>query len=51
MNQLGLSQNLLSHHLSVLVEVGLITVRQSIGDARRRYYTPNLEVPHLLSVW
>ncbi|HML24619.1 MAG TPA: metalloregulator ArsR/SmtB family transcription factor [Aggregatilinea sp.] len=51
MNEVGLSQNLLSHHLSVLVDVGLISVRQSIGDARRRYYIPNMEVPHLLSLW
>ena len=51
MNQLGLSQNLLSHHLSVLADVGLIAVRQSIGDARRRYYTPNLDIPRTLSGW
>ncbi len=51
MNQVGLSQNLLSHHLSVLVDVGLISVRQSIGDARRRYYIPNLDVPQTLSDW
>jgi len=47
----GLSQNLLSHHLSVLSEAGLIRVQQSIGDARRRYYSVNLETVCLMSDW
>jgi protein-tyrosine-phosphatase len=42
MAETGLSQNLLSHHLNVLVVAGLVTPQQSIGDARRRYFCPNL---------
>jgi len=42
MSEVGLSQNLLSHHLNVLTEAGLVTVQQSIGDARRRYYSPHM---------
>ncbi len=51
MNQTGLSQNLLSHHLSVLTEAGLIRSHQSIGDARRRYFSLNFEAPQLLATW
>lgn len=51
MDETGLSQNLLSHHLGVLTDAGLIEVQQSIGDARRRYYMPNLAVPPTLSAW
>lgn len=42
MAAIGLSQNLLSHHLSVLAEAGLVDVHPSVGDARRRYYSANL---------
>lgn len=51
MNLTELSQNLLSHHLSVLTDCGLIRVQQSIGDARRRYYCPNLETVHEFYQW
>ena len=50
MNQTGLSQNLLSHHLSVLTEAGLIR-SPGIGDARRRYFSLNFEAPQLLATW
>lgn len=43
MTAIGLSQNLLSHHFSVLMEAGLVEVHPSIGDARRRYYSANLD--------
>lgn len=51
MNQTGLSQNLLSHHLSVLTAAGLIRAHQSIGDARRRYYSPNFDAPQCVAAW
>ncbi|NDJ75116.1 MAG: ArsR family transcriptional regulator [Chloroflexi bacterium] len=47
----GLKQNLLSHHLSALAECGLIHAQQSIGDARRRYYCPNLDIVSAVSRW
>ena len=43
MTATGLSQNLLSHHLNVLMEAGLVDVHPSIGDARRRYYSADLD--------
>lgn len=49
--QTGLSQNLLSHHLSVLNEAGLIDPQRSIGDARRRYYCPNLRTMLAMCRW
>jgi len=51
MNATGLSQNLLSHHLSVMADCKLIEVHQSIGDARRRYYSPNLQTAREVSHW
>ena len=51
MNATGLSQNLLSHHLSVLADCKLIEAHQSIGDARRRYYSPNLRTARLVAKW
>ncbi len=51
MNATGLSQNLLSHHLNVLTEARLIYPQQSIGDARRRYFCPNLETVQECSGW
>jgi ArsR family transcriptional regulator, arsenate/arsenite/antimonite-responsive transcriptional repressor / arsenate reductase (thioredoxin) len=47
----GLRQNLLSHHLSVLADCGLIQPQQSIGDARRRYYCPNLKTALHVTHW
>lgn len=43
MAAIGLSQNLLSHHLNTLTDAGLVEVHPSIGDARRRYYAANLD--------
>jgi ArsR family transcriptional regulator, arsenate/arsenite/antimonite-responsive transcriptional repressor len=37
--RLGLSPNLLSHHLSVLRQAGLITDQRDTVDARWIYYT------------
>jgi arsenate reductase len=51
MNLTDLSQNLLSHHLSVLTDCGLIRVQQSIGDARRRYFCPELDTVHEFYQW
>jgi protein-tyrosine-phosphatase/DNA-binding HxlR family transcriptional regulator len=51
MSETGLSQNLLSHHLAVLTDTQLIKAHQSIADARRRYYSPNLETAHQLIAW
>ena len=42
MDQTGLRQNLLSHHLTILTDCGLINSHKSIGDARRHYYSANL---------
>lgn len=47
----GLSQNLLSHHLNVLCACGLVRWQQSIGDARRRYFSPNLGLLADIGVW
>lgn len=51
MAEFGLSQNLLSHHLNTLSEAGLIIVHPSIGDARRRYYSANLEAAAGVQGW
>lgn len=49
--EIGLSQNLLSHHLNILAAAGLITVHASIGDARRRYYAANLDAVAGVQGW
>ncbi len=36
---LGISTNLLAHHLDVLAEAGVVSRRASAGDRRRRYVT------------
>ena len=36
-SELGVSTNLLAHHLRVLEDAGVVTVRRSDGDGRRRY--------------
>lgn len=51
MSLTDLSQNLLSHHLNILTDSGLIVAHRSTGDARRRYYSPNFEVAHAISRW
>lgn len=51
MATLGLSQNLLSHHLSVLTAAGLVDAQTSIGDARRRYYAANLDAVAGVQRW
>lgn len=51
MDRTQLSQNLLSHHLNVLSAAGLIQARRSIGDARRHYYSANLEMVCAFGQW
>lgn len=51
MDQTGLRQNLLSHHLNILTECGLIGVQRSIGDARRHYYTPEFRIVRAIRDW
>ena len=41
--QLGLAPNLLSHHLNVLRQAGMVTDRRDAVDARWIYYTVNRE--------
>ncbi|NLX09891.1 MAG: metalloregulator ArsR/SmtB family transcription factor [Chloroflexi bacterium] len=47
----GLNQNLLSHHLSVLADAGLIRAQQSRADARRRYFAIDLNTSRALHEW
>ena len=42
-HQLGLSPNLLSHHLRVLERAGLVSCRRDAMDARWIYYTADEE--------
>jgi protein-tyrosine-phosphatase len=51
MDQTGLRQNLLSHHLTILTEAGLVQAQQSIGDARRHYYRVNLPITRGFKAW
>lgn len=51
MNETGLRQNLLSHHLNILAEAELIDMVQSIGDARRHYYSANLLKTQTVAEW
>jgi len=52
MDATGLRQNLLSHHLAMLYECGLIREHQSYGgDARRHYYSVNLATARQLRAW
>ncbi len=41
---LQLSPNLISHHLSVLREVGLVNIERDPNDARWVYYSVNIKV-------
>jgi protein-tyrosine-phosphatase/DNA-binding transcriptional ArsR family regulator len=52
MDATGLRQNLLSHHLAMLHECGLIQEHQSYGgDARRHYYSINLATARQVRNW
>ncbi|MBN1565560.1 MAG: metalloregulator ArsR/SmtB family transcription factor [Anaerolineae bacterium] len=51
MEETGLRQNLLSHHLNILNEAGLIQMNQSVGDARRHYYSANLNMVNAFGGW
>ncbi|MCD4685748.1 MAG: metalloregulator ArsR/SmtB family transcription factor [Anaerolineae bacterium] len=51
MEETGLRQNLLSHHLHILTDCDLIEVRRSIGDARRHYYTPQFSTVRATRDW
>ena len=51
MDATGLRQNLLSHHLNIMTEAGLIQVHRSVGDARRHYYSPRLEMATACRDW
>ncbi len=51
MDKTGLRQNLLSHHLNILVESGLVRVQRSIGDARRHYFSVDLAQAQRFAVW
>jgi protein-tyrosine-phosphatase/DNA-binding HxlR family transcriptional regulator len=51
MEQTGLRQNLLSHHLNILCASGLIRTSQSIGDARRHYYSADLRTTRSFGAW
>lgn len=47
----GLRQNLLSHHLGILTGCGLIRSQRSIGDARRHYYSVDLQMTQQFMQW
>jgi len=49
--KLGLSPNLLSHHLRVLREAGLINNRRDVVDARWIYYSVDREVVSRWQRW
>ena len=49
--QLGLSANLLSHHLRVLREAGLIHSRQDAADGRWIYYSVDQEAVERWRAW
>ena len=51
MEQTGLRQNLLSHHLTILADCSLIHVHRSVGDARRHYYSINLAATEQFQQW
>ena len=47
----GLRQNLVSHHLMIMLDCGLIRAHKSLGDARRHYYSANLTTAHHMGEW
>lgn len=49
--RLGLPPNLLSHHLRVLREVGLINSRRDVVDARWIYYSVNKDTIIKWRIW
>jgi protein-tyrosine-phosphatase/DNA-binding transcriptional ArsR family regulator len=51
MDETGLRQNLLSHHLNILTNCGLIRSQRSIGDARRHYYSVDLHMTQRFTRW
>lgn len=51
MDKTSLRQNLLSHHLNILVESGLVRVQRSIGDARRHYFSVDLARAGQFAAW
>lgn len=51
MDKTGLRQNLLSHHLNILAESGLVRVQRSIGDARRHYFSVDLARAGQFAAW
>lgn len=51
MEETGLRQNLLSHHLNIMTECGLIWAHRSVGDARRHYYSPRLDTTSACRAW
>lgn len=50
-DNLGLPPNLLSHHLRVLSEAGLVNSRRDIVDARWIYYTVDQEAVARWQAW
>lgn len=50
-DNLGLPPNLLSHHLRVLSEAGLVNSRRDIVDARWIYYTVDREAAARWQAW
>lgn len=50
-DRLGLPPNLLSHHLRVLREAGLVSSRHDALDARWIYYTVNREAIQHWQTW
>ncbi|MGB3717162.1 MAG: metalloregulator ArsR/SmtB family transcription factor [Candidatus Promineifilaceae bacterium] len=49
--KLGMPSNLLSHHLRVLSEAGLVNSRRDMVDARWIYYTVDREVAARWQAW
>lgn len=49
--RLGLPPNLLSHHLRVLREAGLVCSRHDAVDARWIYYTVDREAAQRWPIW
>jgi ArsR family transcriptional regulator, arsenate/arsenite/antimonite-responsive transcriptional repressor len=49
--KLGIPSNLLSHHLRVLSEAGLVNSRRDVVDARWIYYTVNREAAARWQEW
>lgn len=50
-DNLGLQANLLSHHLRVLSEAGLVNSRRDMVDGRWIYYTVDREAVALWQAW